>query len=97
MDFAQNPRSGWKDEERKGERWETDDWPKWEAVHTNRGRYVAQFKFHRATESTVPLKRGSTTCAATLIWPDKRGLFFIFFLETTEPCNGMESVSECDG
>lgn len=91
LDFAQNPRSRWKDEERKGERWGTDDWPKWGAVHTNRGRYVAQFKFHRVDGAL-----GSTTWAATLIGPDKTGPPFILFLEMTEPCNEMESVSECD-
>lgn len=62
-----------------------------------RSRRTGAVMWHSSSSTeSVPLKRGSTTWAATLIGPDKKGLPFIFFLEMTESCNGMESVSECD-
>lgn len=94
LDFAQKPRGGWKDEERKKERWEKGWLDKWEAVHTNKGCYVAfaQVLQSYRTVQCMPLKRGNMTrgWVVTLIYSDREAFM-------TEPCDGMEFVSECDG
>lgn len=94
LDFAQKPRGGWKDEERKKGRWEKGWLDKWEAVHTNKGCYVAFVQVPQSYRTVwcMPLKRGSTTWGwvVTLIYSDREAFM-------AEPCNGMELVSECDG